>query len=240
MVKKNQIDVVLIEDDPMVQEVNRQFIEKVQGFRVAGVAGNGKDGIEKVKQTKPDLVLLDIFMPEKDGMETLQMLRHLELDLDVIVITAANDRSTIRRMFQYGAIDYIIKPFKFERLQRALNHYRMYAWNLSGEGELSQEQLDQWISSQNEARVIQSSMNFFDADELPKGLNEQTLKQILLFLSEQTDSVSAEETADGIGIARVTARRYLDFLQKAGKVKLDIKYGGVGRPLNRYMLIDQN
>lgn len=240
MVKENPIDVVLIEDDPMVQEVNRQFIEKVQGFRVAGVAGNGKDGIEKVKQTKPDLVLLDIFMPEKDGMETLQMLRHLELDLDVIVITAANDRSTIRRMFQYGAIDYIIKPFKFERLQRALNHYRMYAWNLSGEGELSQEQLDQWISSQNEARVIQSSMNSFDADELPKGLNEQTLKQILLFLSEQTDSVSAEETADGIGIARVTARRYLDFLQKAGKVKLDLKYGGVGRPLNRYMLIDQN
>ncbi|TCT18274.1 two-component system response regulator DctR [Melghiribacillus thermohalophilus] len=236
MNKDRPIDVLLIEDDPMVQEVNRQFIEKVEGFQIAGVASNGADGMEKVIEIKPDLVLLDIYMPEKDGIETLQKLRQLDMDIDVIVITAANDRLTIRKMFQHGAIDYIIKPFKFERLERALNHYRMYAWRLSGEGELSQEQLDQWISRRNESAAIRSVIDSGNVGNLPKGLNEQTLKQIMLFLSEQEESVSAEETADGIGIARVTARRYLDYLQKVGKVKLDLQYGGVGRPLNRYIL----
>ncbi|MFP3339069.1 FaeA/PapI family transcriptional regulator, partial [Micrococcus sp. SIMBA_131] len=73
--------------------------------------------------------------------------------------------------------------------------------------------------------------------QIPKGLNHQTMKQIILYIDKQAKPLSAEEAADGIGIARVTARRYLDYLQKSGKVQLDIQYGGVGRPLNRYSLL---
>lgn len=60
-----QIKVLLIEDDPMVQEVNREFIKSVPGFQVAAVAGNGEQGIQLIKDIRPDLVVLDVYMPKK-------------------------------------------------------------------------------------------------------------------------------------------------------------------------------
>ena len=227
-----KVDVLLIEDDPMVQEVNRQFIERVDGFQVIGVAGTGKEGIELAKMLKPELIILDVFMPGSSGLETLKVLRQEELNVEVIAITAANDRETIRTMLHHGARDYIIKPFKFERLNQALQEFLLYKMRLSGEGKLSQEELDQHFS-----HVQDETSHSLTIQEIPKGLNHQTMKQIIHYIEKQAKPLSAEEAADGIGIARVTARRYLDYLQKSGKVQLDIQYGGVGRPLNRYSLL---
>ncbi|MGM8214997.1 response regulator [Bacillaceae bacterium W0354] len=228
----DKFNVLLIEDDPMVQEVNRNFIEQVSGFEVISTANNGKDGLEQAKELKPDLVILDIYMPELDGVETLQSFRKLEFDIDVIVITAANDRETIRKMFQYGVVDYVIKPFKFERLKRALQDYKAFKQKLMAYERVDQSELDQLVKlnldEQNEETLID--------EELPKGLNEQTLKEVIDFLLKQDEAVSAEKAAEAIGIARVTARRYLEYLQSTGKVKLDLQYGTVGRPLNRYIL----
>lgn len=227
-----KIDVLLIEDDPMVQEVNRQFIERVDGFHVIGVAGSGEEGIELAKLLKPELIILDVYMPGASGIETLKLIRQEELNIEVIAITAANDRETIRTMLHHGARDYIIKPFKFERLNQALKEFLLYKGRLSGEGKLSQEELDQNFSHvQNETNLLLTNQ------EMPKGLNHQTMNQIILYIEKQAKPLSAEEAADGIGIARVTARRYLDYLQKLGKVQLNIQYGGVGRPLNRYSLL---
>ncbi|WP_374722152.1 response regulator [Peribacillus tepidiphilus] len=224
------INVLLIEDDPMVQEVNRQFIERVESFRVIATAGNGEDGINRIKECRPDLVILDIFMPHKDGIQTLYEIRKEQLDVDVIVISAANDQQTIRKMIQNGAFDYIIKPFKFERLKQTLEKYYIYHTQIHNEI-VSQSQLDRMRFQQ-----LENVQNVFKKDELPKGLNETTLKQIISFLQQQKHPLSAEEVADGIGIARVTARRYLDYLKMSGTLELDIQYGGVGRPVNRYIL----
>lgn len=226
-----KIGVLLIEDDPMVQEVNRQFIERVDGFHVVGVAGTGEEGIELAKLLKPELIILDVYMPGASGIETLKLVRQEELNVEVIAITAANDRETIRTMLHHGARDYIIKPFKFDRLNQALQEFLLYKARLSGEGKLSQKELDQHFSH------VQNESNHTLTNEIPKGLNHQTMKQIIHYIEKQTKPLSAEEAADGIGIARVTARRYLDYLQKSGKVQLDIQYGGVGRPLNRYSLL---
>ncbi|GGJ73264.1 two-component system response regulator DctR [Anoxybacillus voinovskiensis] len=217
--------VVLIEDDPMVQEVNRQFIEQVPPFRVIGIAANGVQGMEMVRHLRPDLVIIDIYMPVKDGLETIQAIRTEKLPVDVIAITAANDIETVRRMLQNGAFDYIMKPFKFERLKQSLEHYHTFRQTLKTKEKVTQKELDTLLqSNEKEGR-----------SELPKGLNDITLQKIVDFLQQQTAPVSAEEVAEGVGIARVTARRYLEYLEKQQKIHLDVQYGGVGRPVNRYM-----
>src|SRR4051812_9027114 len=105
MENKEEIRVLLIEDDPMVQEVNREFIESVKGFRVVAVANNGEAGIALARKINPDLVLLDIYMPKKDGIKTLQEFREQQFTSDVIVVSAANDSETIKLMLQNGAMD---------------------------------------------------------------------------------------------------------------------------------------
>lgn len=222
--------VVVIEDDPMVQEVNRQFIESVPFFEVVGIAGNGADGIKLVNRLQPDLVIMDIFMPTIDGIKTLQQLRSENQEVDVIVITAAKDKPTIQTMLRNGAMDYIIKPFKFERIQQALENYRRFRLQLEEKGMVSQADLDQLLF-----RKTADSAQL--ADNLPKGLNAVTLQQILQHLTEQKGSLSAEEVAEKVGIARVTARRYLEYLERIGKVNRDVVYGGVGRPTNRYVIV---
>ncbi|MBN3554572.1 response regulator [Fictibacillus nanhaiensis] len=224
----SEIKVLLIEDDPMVLEINKAFIEKVKRFKVIETASNGTVGLEMIRKYKPDLVVLDIYMPEQDGMETLRQIRAERIQVDVIVITAANDLETVRSMMQNGAFDYIIKPFTFERIEKALKKYRTYNATMSPSGTATQKDLDNLFFS--EIRDVPVTL------ELPKGLNELTLKQITSFIEAQTEAKSAEEVAEGIGIARVTARRYLDYLVKSGTIQMDIQYGTVGRPVNRYVL----
>ncbi|MGO4269688.1 response regulator [Paenibacillus sp. TAF58] len=226
--------VVLIEDDPMVLEVNRQFVERVPGFEIVGTSFNGIDGIEKVRDLKPDLVILDIYMPGQNGTELLQQIRNEQLNTDAIVITAANDIPTIQRMLHHGAIDYIMKPFKFERVREALENYRMLKMRLGTELTLSQVELDQLLHRSGGEPIPESPSVSMQMD-LPKGLQALTMKQVMLFLMQQIKSLSAEEVAEGVGLARVTARRYLEFLEKNRHVKLDLEYGGIGRPVNRYV-----
>jgi two-component system response regulator DctR len=221
--------VLLIEDDPMVQEVNRQFIEQVKGFHVIGIARNGMEGIQLIRELHPDLVIIDIYMPHKDGLETLKEIRSEGYEVDVIAITAASDIGTVRRVLQNGAFDYIMKPFKFERLKQALENYHAFRQTLAEKETLTQKELDALLQTAEQ-------QTFTSHYEMPKGLNEVTLQKIVHYLQKQTNPVSAEEVAEGVGIARVTARRYLEYLEKRGQVILDVQYGGIGRPVNRYMM----
>lgn len=261
---KHIVQVVLIEDDPMVQEVNRMFIERVNGYKVIGTAGNGQDGLRMIEELKPDLIFLDVFMPSFDGISTLQEIRARNLPVDVIVVTAAKETETLRAMMRNGAVDYIIKPFKLERVRRTLERYRDRYETLTDDHTVTQEQLDRILQMGEEIRTdstvndgsslleqsfrqsvirdknfIESSSPaelFIPTEELPKGLNPVTLKQVLAVMAETGGKLSAEETAEGVGIARVTARRYLEYLSKIGYVHLEVNYGGVGRPINRYVL----
>lgn len=220
--------VLLIEDDPMVQEVNRQMIEQVDGFTVIGLAGNGEEGLRLIDELHPDLAMIDIYMPQLDGLETLKQIRARGHEVDIIAITAASDIETVRRVLQNGAFDYIVKPFKFERLKQALENYRTFRRSLAEKESLTQVKLDALRRAAEQPAGPSS--------ELPKGLNEVTLEKVIAYLRGHRFPVSAEEVAEGVGIARVTARRYLEYLEKTGKVVLDVQYGGVGRPVNRYHL----
>lgn len=237
--------VLLVEDDPMVQEVNRQFVERVEGFRIVGTATNGEEGLALARTLQPDLLILDIFIPMMDGTQTLTAIRSEGLPIDVIVISAANDRQTIEHMLQNGAIDYIMKPFKFERVQQALEQFRQKKQSLQAIENISQQELDFILfgHAAADSPVVRTASSpsapsgaaGTTPEELPKGLQAITLKQIVQFLSFCSTPLSAEEVAEGVGIARVTARRYLDYLVKHGQVRLDLQYG-VGRPVNKYIL----
>lgn len=222
---------LLIEDDPMVRQVNEQFLSKIDGIRVVGVAANGIIGMEQLLKLKPTVILMDIFMPEQDGLETLQKIRDKGIDVDVIAVTAANDMTTIEKMMQLGAYDYIMKPFTFERMKQSFRRYHHYKNYIASKQELTQEELDKIFHPMREKSHYR--------DDLPKGLNGATLEKILYFIGAQPNFVTAVEVAEGVGLARVTARRYLDYLEKQQHVKIDIKYGGVGRPVNQYCLVEQ-
>ncbi|WP_028401751.1 response regulator [Ectobacillus panaciterrae] len=229
---EQKIKVVIVEDDPMVMEVNKQFVEDTGGFNIVGTAQSGTKALSIIAELQPDLVILDIFLPDMGGLETLVELRKQNQPIDVILVTAARDSETIQSVFRYGAIDYIVKPFRFERFKSALESYKLMRSNLSKDV-LNQDEIDRLTSVKTFGQADNLSLSL---DEVPKGLNAVTLKQVLLYLLKQKEPRSAEEVAEGVGLARVTARRYLDYLEKSGKVRLEIQYGTIGRPINRYYI----
>lgn len=229
----NPIDVVLVEDDPMVMEVNEGFIKKIGGFRICGKAKTGKKALEIIQELKPRLIILDIYLPDLNGINILREIRRQGIPTDIILITAAQDVTTVQAGLRFGVLDYIIKPFKFERIDAALKNYRLYSEQFKDRGELNQEDLDRLI------KITPNQEHQFlrNREELPKGLREITLQQVYNFLKESPVGLSAEEVAVGAGLARVTARRYLEYLEKINRVLLETQYGSVGRPINKYRVV---
>lgn len=222
-----KIRVVLVEDDPMVLEVNGGFVAAVPGFTVVGTARTGEQALQVVEQTKPDLVVLDIYLPDRDGMQLITDFRSRGWPVDVIAVSAAQDGETVQHMLRFGVVDYIIKPFKFNRFKAALENYRQRCLRLQAKSEVLQGDID---------RVNTASLGFKAAEELPKGLNQATLEQVKFVLEQTREGFTAEEIAERSGIARVTARRYLEYLEMCRQVVKEIQYGSVGRPVHRFRL----
>lgn len=224
------IRLMIVEDDPMVMEVNAEFASRVEGYELVGKAFSAEEAWNVIRETKPNLVLLDYFLPDFDGLTVLKEIRRQDLPLDVILVTANRDPQHIQQILRCGAVDYIFKPFRFERFRSALDQYRFVQNKLQSNRQMEQSDMDLITGIH---RAAASSLN---GSDLPKGLNDRTLQQILLFLAKQSEPLSAEEVAAGTGLARVTARRYLEYLQKKGHIQLEVQYGSIGRPVNRYQM----
>lgn len=151
--------------------------------------------------------------------------------VDVIMVTAVQDAETVQNVFRYGAVDYIIKPFKFARLRSALESYAAMYERLNKKTVLDQVELDKLALSR-----FQTGTDM--VNETPKGLDEITLRQVLMLLVKERKPFSAEEVAIALGLARVTARRYLEYLENAGKLEVQLQYGSVGRPVKKFMLVE--
>ncbi|WP_281278897.1 MULTISPECIES: response regulator [Bacillaceae] len=227
---QENIRVMIVDDDPMVMEVNKQFVEATGGFEIVGAAQSGIEALAAIAAKQPHLVILDHFLPDLNGMDVLVELRKQNQPVDVILVTAARDSETVQSVFRYGAIDYIVKPFRFDRFKSALDNYKALRLKLA-KNELNQEEIDYLANTKVKPQQRELQLS---EEPLPKGLNAVTMKQILLFLLNQKKALSAEEVAEGVGLARVTARRYLDYLEKTKKIKLEVQYGTIGRPINRY------
>jgi len=219
------IAVLIVEDDFRVAGLHREFVERCDGFEVAGVALTAGQALEMNREVSPDLILLDLYLPDVHGLDIVDTLRS-DSGADVIVVTAARDVLNIKTAMQHGALFYIVKPFRFSAFRERLDTYAQFRLRLADAPELSQEAIDEAYS------VLRTS-----AQDLPKGLSAQTLDAIESALQEADESLTSEAVAHVIGVSRVTARRYLIYLVETGRAEVHSQYGTPGRPKHLYALV---
>lgn len=224
------LKILIAEDDPQIAEIQRRFVERVEGFEVIGISHSTRDAQDMLDVFQPDLVLLDIHFPDGSGLDLLRSLRSGDAQTDVIMITAAKEVDSLSEALRLGVFDYVLKPLVFDRLSGALNHYRAHKDTLSNQAnELSQQDIDQLLSRHREGK--NSSIKL---EALPKGIDQITLDKIIAVFKDRQDALSAEQVGEQIGSSRTTARRYLEYLVGQDRLNADINYGTVGRPERRY------
>lgn len=227
------INVMIIEDDPMVREINSKFLKKVDNFQLANAVSNITDAQQFISSNKVDLILLDIYLPKENGIDFLKWLRKEEIEADVILITADKTSSMIQEAFRYGAVDYLIKPFTFERFKESMINYNERHQNINNLDIIDQGVLDKYITK----NTSEDDKKLYD-NEFEKGINKYTYKIIWKEISNLADEFStAEEISEKSGVARVTVRKYLECMEREGKVEKLIEYGKIGRPQHKYRKI---
>lgn len=220
------IRTLIVEDDFRVAEIHRGFIERLPSFAVVGVAHTAAQALERAAADGPDLVLLDIYLPDRSGLEVLRELRSTgRAPVDVIAITAANDVETLRSALQGGVVHYLVKPFQFNAFREKLESYAALRSRLRQVREVDQDEID---------AVLATLRAGLTSPVLPKGLSPTTFALVARTLRGTPDDLSAEEVAARTGVSRVTSRRYLDHLARSGLVEVTMRYGKTGRPEHRY------
>ena len=219
------IRVLIVEDDFRVAEIHRAYLERLPGFSVIAEAHTAAEALRLAEESRPDLVLLDIYLPDRSGLEVLRALhapgRH---PVDVIAVTAARDVETLRDALQGGVLHYLVKPFQFTAFREKLESYAALRAKLAQPRELDQSEIDR----------IYGLLRSEPSASLPKGLSPTTLTLVVRALRDAVDDVSAVDIARTTGISRVTSRRYLDHLARSGAVAISMRYGSSGRPEHRY------
>jgi CitB family two-component system response regulator MalR len=224
------INVLIVEDDPMVAKLNKYYLERVKGFNFKGAVSSAEEAFKALEKEEVDLILLDIYMPGIDGLQLLSQLRKMGKGIDVIVISAARDSSSIKKAIQYGAADYLIKPFEFERFNSSMCAYRDREKFINNQELLSQEELDNlFLRNEHQANTI----------EFPKGITKETLKLVWDTILEIKDNTFlTEELAGIVGISRISTSKYLKFLEEIEAIKKETIYGSPGRPTYKYKYLE--
>ncbi|AGZ42262.1 response regulator [Actinoplanes friuliensis] len=217
------IRVLVVEDEPLIAEAHKAYTEKVPGFAVVGVAHTARDAMTALRAGAVDLVLLDLNLPDKHGLEIARALRAAGSGTDVLAVTSARDIAMVRAAVALGVTHYLLKPFTFAAFRDKLDRYAEYRRQLVEGGE---------VAAQHEIDRAFATLRGAPVDSLPKGLDTRTLDLVLGALRAVTgpEGLSAAEVAARIGASRVTARRYLEHLADAGRVIRSPRYGGPGRP----------
>ncbi|MCW2589153.1 MAG: chemotaxis protein CheY [Mycobacterium sp.] len=217
-------DVLVVDDDFMVAEIHRRFTDRVDGFRSVGVARTGAEALEQAASLRPDLILLDVYLPDMTGLEVLQRLRSAGDRVGIIVITAARELDTVAGALDGGAADYLIKPFEFEQFHAKLTAFAAREDALDSATGVDQSLVDTLFGGNSRGAPT--------TEPLPKGLGGET-GRLVLDAVQAVGEVSAAECAERVGISRVSARRYLEHYLSTGELNLRLQYGA-GRPERRY------
>lgn len=214
--------VLVVEDDPYVATLHCRLVDASPGFRTVATAANGEEARAAVTQMEPDLAIVDLSMPGHDGLSFLRGLRRDGHGIEVIVVTAVRDAKIVREVMHLGVVDYLVKPFAPERLQQSLGAFLSRVRTLR-RPQLTQDEVDR-IQASGAARM----------PRLPKGLKRSTLVAVRRALDGGDRALTSIEVGEMVGVARVTARRYLEYLEVIGAVELERECNGPGRPRNRY------
>jgi response regulator of citrate/malate metabolism len=223
------IQVLIVDDDFMVAKVHAGFVATLEGFEVVGTASTGAQALEEIGRLRPDLVLLDVYLPDMTGLEVLRRLRADGLPVDVIVISAARDVDSIRSALHGGVLHYLVKPFDRRTFETRLRDYAVLRGELRELEEAGQVDVD---------RVFGFSRGTAERPApTPKGIAPETLQLVRETLTAAgPNGLSATECSERTGLARVSARRYLEQMVAQQEADVRQKYGTAGRPERRFSL----
>lgn len=217
---KNDIQVLVVEDDVMVAEVIIGFLERVGQANVVGRSGSILKSKELLGNREIDLVLLDLYLPDGNGIDLLKWIRLNNIDVDVILITADKQIKSIKEARKYGVKDYLVKPFKYKRFEQSISTYYAELVKLTGLDLVDQLTIDALMHNKE--------------NEPQEGVNK-TYDSILMYLrGHYPKGYTSTELAEALGISRITARRYLENMEYLKVVELELYYGTVGRPKNKF------
>jgi response regulator of citrate/malate metabolism len=210
------IRTLVVEDDPVLAEAHRLYVERVPGFEVAEVARTGADALRVLAAREVDLVLLDVYLPDMTGLDLCRTLR-------ARAVTSARDLPTVRAAVSLGIVQYLIKPFQFSTFRARLETYADFRRATESADTLQQDELDRILDGLRSPRPAQ----------LPKGLADSTLTALIGIL-KAASPLTASELADRAGVSAPTTRRYLEYLTARRLVSGQPRYGGPGRPETVY------
>jgi len=224
------IRVLVVEDEPLTAEAHAAYVGRLDGFVLAGTAGTGQEALrilaaQVAAGTPIDLVLMDMNLPDLHGLDVSRRIRSAGLATDIIAITAVRELQAVRGAIAAGVVQYLIKPFTYPTFAKKLVSYRDFRRQLeSASSVTTQTDVDQAFASLRSPTDVPR----------PKGLADDTLQRVTDYLKAQRSPVSASEVTEALGMSRVTARRYLEFLADSGPVLRAPRFGTPGRPENEY------
>jgi response regulator of citrate/malate metabolism len=223
----NPIRTLVVDDDFRVAKIHAAYVAKSEGFEVIGIVHSAADALAAVDRLAPDLVLMDVYLPDGDGLGVIRKLMERDRHTDCLVITAARDVNTVRTAMQLGAVHYLVKPFSFATLNERLESYRDLRLRMAAlDDEADQSDVDALFGLLRGPAALPPTP--------PKGHSVPTLELVRNAVRTAGGDVSATEIADQVGISRPTAQRYLSYLAQHGVVRLQLRYGSAGRPEHRY------
>jgi response regulator of citrate/malate metabolism len=208
--------------------VHAGFVSALDGFEVVGSASSGAQALAEVDRLRPDLVLLDVYLPDMTGLEVLRRLRASGSAVDVVVISAARDVESIRSALHGGVLHYLVKPFDRRAFETRLRDYAALRGELQELEEAAQPDVDR-VFGMSRGGAQPSTV------QTPKGIAPETLDLVRKTLDEVgPDGLSASECSERTGLARVSARRYLEQLVAQQEADVRQRYGTAGRPERRF------
>ncbi|MCI6441386.1 response regulator [Treponema sp.] len=220
--------VLIVEDDPMVAMINEQYVKQNKNFTVSTICRNGEEALNFLEGNKIDLIVLDVYMPVMDGVETLKRIRDKKISSEVIMVTAANDTNTLEQTMHLGVLDYLIKPFTLERFLVALEKFLSQKETLKQNSIIDQNCIDRLMTQ------IGTQDKKIKPTEYPKGINKKTLSSMIEYFNENPGWHSVDMIAEKLKISIVTVRHYMNYLVQQKSIVEDINYETGGRPCMLY------
>lgn len=222
-----RIKVAIAEDDFRIADIHEKFLNRFEEIDVVGKSLTGEETLQLLEQRNPDLLLLDVYMPDRLGSDLLPLIRENYPKVNIIMITAATDKAFLEKALSYGVEYYLIKPVSRERFDEVIQEYIKKHSLLSSIQEVNQNDVDLLFRKGKKEEETKST-------GLPKGIDEITLGKVKAVFQVKREGLSAEEVGKEIGASRITARRYLEYLSSKQEVRAEVVYGIVGRPERKY------
>lgn len=231
----SDIRVLVVEDEPVASAAHAAYVGRLEGFTLAGTAPDGQSALRLLSEfansgDPVELVLLDMNLPDLHGLDIARRMRSSGILADIVAITAVRELAIVRSAVAIGVVQYLIKPFTYATFADKLTSYRLFREQLASPGHGS----GRTGASQSEVDQAFASLRAPSELPLPKGLSASTLESVQEYVKQHRDAVSATEVMEALGMSRVTARRYLEYLADAGTVSRTARYGTPGRPENEY------